>query len=182
MFGLFVRLCSTPVFVFPCIPLFLVSLGEDTIAMVRKPLRSLRTPGIHHHSVGMSKKYCHAPNSRQPKVKWKAQKGRERNLGKTHSYLYRKIQLWDRKSDFVEVFTTLKTITFWNVITIRGHFTVESTKARDGEPPLHLPYVSLSLHFFLFFFSFASYTQQATYNIYIIQNWKCHVRSFVLIK
>ena len=61
MFGLFIHLCSNPVFVFSCIPLFPVSLGEDTIAMVRQPLRGLRTLGIRHHLVGMSEKYCMGP-------------------------------------------------------------------------------------------------------------------------
>ena len=61
MFGLFVHLCFAHVFVLLCIPLFLVSLGEDTIAMVRQPLRSLRALDIHHHLVGMSEKYCMGP-------------------------------------------------------------------------------------------------------------------------
>ena len=38
-------------------------------------------------------------------------KSLEKNLGKTHAYLYGKIQPWDWKSDSIEVFTTLKTIT-----------------------------------------------------------------------
>ena len=61
MFGLFVRLCSAPVFVLPYIPLFLVSLGEDTITLVRQPLRSLHIPGIYHHFVGVLEKYCIGP-------------------------------------------------------------------------------------------------------------------------
>ena len=61
MFSLFVHLCFAHVFVLLCIPLFLVSLGEDTIAMVRQPLRSLRAPGIHHHLVDLSEKYCMGP-------------------------------------------------------------------------------------------------------------------------
>ena len=54
MFSLFVRLCSVPVFILSCIPLFLVSLGKDAIAMVRQPLRSLHIPGIHHHLVSIA--------------------------------------------------------------------------------------------------------------------------------
>ena len=58
---LFVYLCFAPVFVLPCITLFMVSLGEDTIAMVKQPLRGLCTPSICHHLVGMSEKYCMGP-------------------------------------------------------------------------------------------------------------------------
>ena len=58
---LFVRLYFASIFVPPCITLFLVSLGDDTIAMVRQPLRGLRTLGIRHHLVGMLEKYFMGP-------------------------------------------------------------------------------------------------------------------------